>query len=484
MEGSNKFGIAMNRLLKKVQDLLDWKWTIPLLVLFSYLVGLLAILIGKYQLTLINFILFLFYFIFSSGKKNLKLLIISMVPAPSFLPNGLPLTSPTLLFMAYAVIVLARALIKAKREDWDFLFSQRIIKPLALGLIFCVYSIICSLACSGLDNIITAISFCLYTALPILILLDFKSEKDFAGCAEAFIYMHCASLLSGLPCLIIDPLYQNYLPIVDPGSRPKGPFRFFVDRYSGFDIDQNELSVLSVISICLLFFNLPSFKKKTLPLLAGVLTVGLTFLAQSKTYLIIIVIIFLITLLRLFAKKKSYAVIGTAGVCFAAGFFIVIFGSEFLSKIMVRFFENLSYYNGNMINSITSGRVDIWLSYLRYLGENPLILIFGQGPRATYNTSPFVVVHNNILNLIFDFGIVGLILLIFYCAAAFQSFKTTSNYRLRLSEFLPLIVYLFFTLSLTITGSTQMQIIFAFTCLLIREASQKEPVTERQLVVV
>lgn len=469
--------------MKKIQDFLTAKWVIPAIVLFSYAVGLIAILLDKYELTLINFVLFLFYFVFSNGEKNLKLLIVSMVPAPSFLPNGLPLTSPTLLFVAYTIIVAVRALVKGEREGWDFLFSQKIFRPLCLGIVFSVYSIICSLAVSGLSNIITAISFCLYSALPILILLDFKSEKDFAGCAQAFIYMHCASLLSGLPCITIDALYQNYLPIVDPGSRPTGDFRFFIDRYSGFDVDQNELSVLSVISICLLFFNLPSFKKKVLPLIAGTLTIAITFLAQSKTYLIIVVVIFLILLLRLFNKNKSYAVIGVAAVSFVGGFSIIIFGSEFLSKIMTRFFENMNYYNGSLINSITSGRVDIWDSYLRYLGENPLILIFGQGPRATYNTSPFVVVHNNILNLIFDFGIFGVILLVGYCTTAFSAFKYKRNSKFEVSNFLPLIVYFIFTLSLTITGSTQMQIIFSLTCLLISDSTAKQAVAERHLLI-
>jgi len=62
------------------------------------------------------------------------------------------------------------------------------------------------------------------------------------------------------------------------------------------------------------------------------------------------------------------------------------------------------------MSALTTGRTDLWVNYLRELGDNPMMLLFGNG--YTDVTVGGRAAHNTLIQLLYQFGVVGYIFLI------------------------------------------------------------------------
>ncbi|MBE5739079.1 MAG: hypothetical protein E7354_05075 [Clostridiales bacterium] len=173
----------------------------------------------------------------------------------------------------------------------------------------------------------------------------------------------------------------------------------------------NELAMLCEVCLALLVYL--TLRKATvfadiIPFIIFSI-VGLTTI--SKTFIIlygVMMIVLLVHCFRLYPFKTL--------LCVTVGAFlvmcIVIMKSDFVVKYANRFInedvftaewsEKLSY--------ITTGRYDLWVDMITYIGQNPQIILFGAGlgGEKVSIESP----HNFFITALYNFGIIGLILFV------------------------------------------------------------------------
>ncbi len=194
-----------------------------------------------------------------------------------------------------------------------------------------------------------------------------------------------------------------------------------VTRYCGFYGDPNFYSVQIVTAVgCMLTII---SKKKTNLIINIVLTVilvlcGLT--SVSKSYIMCIAVVFIIWLVNLMLKRPSKFVIAILAL-FVIAFVLLTSGilTGSIDQYMARFelAEDAS--------SLTTGRSDIWESYLAFMLENPLDLFLGQG-YTSVNVVEGRATHNTPIQILYQFGIVGTI---FFVIWLFSFRKTQETYR-------------------------------------------------------
>ena len=93
----------------------------------------------------------------------------------------------------------------------------------------------------------------------------------------------------------------------------------------------------------------------------------------------------------------------------------------------------------NTISDFTTKRTDIWINYFNHFEENPMVLLFGNG----YSNSAMVygrAAHNTIIQLIFQFGIVGCLFLATWFVCFVKSF--VNSFTIQLQSFLSLSIVL------------------------------------------
>lgn len=86
----------------------------------------------------------------------------------------------------------------------------------------------------------------------------------------------------------------------------------------------------------------------------------------------------------------------------------VVFLSSSSVQDLMRVLETRFSYASNM-SQLTTGRTDLWLKYLREFADNGLLTLFGEG--YTSVTLDSVASHNTVIQVVYQFGVVGLPLL-------------------------------------------------------------------------
>ncbi|MBX0357720.1 hypothetical protein [Halobacillus sp. Nhm2S1] len=183
-------------------------------------------------------------------------------------------------------------------------------------------------------------------------------------------------------------------------------------RLSGFNGDPNYYSAQILVAIAGLLIILLTKRSiplllLTLPQLSALIYFGLQSISKMFLFILIILIglwgVALIHLLGI-VKSKKYLVLLSV-VCII-GFFIFLNNSkELIDMYLIRF--ELS----NNVNSLSSGRSNIAIKYLIFFENNLLDLLFGQGYTEKYPAFGKSS-HNVIIEIIYQFGVVGSILLI------------------------------------------------------------------------
>lgn len=183
-------------------------------------------------------------------------------------------------------------------------------------------------------------------------------------------------------------------------------------RYSGFYGDSNFYS--THITACLggiLFLLLKTDKLKRILVLVALAIASLYcgFLGASKSFVLLMMLIFAIwILLMTFMKNK----ISTKLLLFASIFvlFIFIFSTEMFSSvidvILTRFGQ------GTDASTLTTGRTELWTSYISVLTNDAKTLLIGRG-YTNINVGGRAS-HNTPIQLIYQFGIIGAALLIMW----------------------------------------------------------------------
>lgn len=194
-------------------------------------------------------------------------------------------------------------------------------------------------------------------------------------------------------------------------------------RLSGFYGDSNfysaQLLVAITCNLFLLFFEKGKVKIFTVALLLTLIYCGS--LSVSKSFILILAIVLFLWLIIVFlSKKKGKLKIFVLLCSIIVGILIVCFGlfSEEIDMYMVRF-EMVSN-----ASSLTTGRSDIFENYLHFFYNNPLMLVFGQGyTEILYSEFNNRASHNTIIQAIYQFGIIGTMVLAMWIICLAKSFK-------------------------------------------------------------
>lgn len=202
-------------------------------------------------------------------------------------------------------------------------------------------------------------------------------------------------------------LFKDNLPIiasfVRDMSQKVAPDEY-VERFMGLNVNPNYYTMdITVALSCLTVFMSMSKPKKLHALLFVVLSVfGL--MSISKSFLLIWVVL-LITLLLYGIRNGGASFVKLLGLFAVAAVFIYFFAQESIETYIFRLTQDS---NGDL-SSLTTGRSDLWLLYIKETIKNERILLFGAGLGEMMQRAP----HNTYIEAIYNSGIIGVAFYIF-----------------------------------------------------------------------
>ena len=459
----------LNKIRNKISSILDQPIVFFFLILFSLIWGCVCLLLEKPLFSVVNLILYCSYMAFSSGKYSLHLAVIAITPSPVFLPTKFPLTFSTITFLFY-IFVVGLTFIKGKNKKQ--LIKDNVRSTVFLSIFF-VYGLSVTIYTTGFAHIATAISFCIYSSMPLLAKMDLRSKKEATSIFTALLLFHTFSMLLAVGFQLTDFLgnkFSLYFFGYDSGKN------LLERRFYGFCMDPNELAMLSLIAISFSLLSLKDASKngKFLIISSSIIAAILSFLTQSKSYLICLVLFGLLVLIMLASREPKIVFISLSIVFIGLLAFIYLAGIGTLTTILKRFIVP-NKFGETLLDTITTGRFSIWVSYIQFLCQNPFRMIFGYGIRATYynglEASP--VPHNFLIGFIWDIGIIGTII---YALVSY--FLLFDGLKKRPSKYgwlyIPLVVFMVYIFGLTITANTEVHLVLLFTYLLFKSSDNSK----------
>ena len=208
------------------------------------------------------------------------------------------------------------------------------------------------------------------------------------------------------------------------------PFQYGI-RFCAFMPLCNSLGIYCIVGISLiyvLFINKQINYKLAISLITPISIIGV--LTFSKTFFITFTLTFLlIFILYLNSSKNKKKVLTTSSlILLVFSPFILYYGLVMFN----RFFGDKSY--SNIIDIITTGRLEKWLIYLNPWPKSLISILFGLGLSFDYNT--VFSSHSLYVGYISKMGIIGLVsILTFIYFIVFN--KNTSNHKLK---YLPIMI--------------------------------------------
>ena len=191
-----------------------------------------------------------------------------------------------------------------------------------------------------------------------------------------------------------------------------------VTRHCGFYGDPNFYAAQIIPAIGTLLVIISRKKGKRLfsvMLIIALILCGLTSL--SKSFLLCLVLIFAIWLLSLVVTKPSMFLVALFSL---VTLLLIVLSTGMLSDVIEQYIIRFSGATDS--SSLTTSRSDLWKEYINFLWDNPLETLFGQGFTSVFN-GVHKGSHNTIIQLIYQFGLLGTVFLSLW----FASFKKSQE---------------------------------------------------------
>ena len=209
----------------------------------------------------------------------------------------------------------------------------------------------------------------------------------------------------------------------------------------GDDNNPNNLAIACVLAFS---FVVVAQRKKLIKFswfcFVSVVLVLFGLLTKSKTFLFgALAVIFI----------YYYCESGPIKRILLAGLFsvLILFSIEFLVNVLseTAFSRFVTLKNGDYSN----GRIDTWISYIDYFQRDLMGFVFGGSGIHSYFNGKFMAAHNSFLEIIYRFGLVGLIFWLGAFGFCYRAFN--KNWRLSKDRLLCLIPFI--ALLVTSVGS-------------------------------
>ncbi|MBR2869451.1 MAG: hypothetical protein IKB88_10390 [Clostridia bacterium] len=237
------------------------------------------------------------------------------------------------------------------------------------------------------------------------ILNDKVSIKD----KEVFFSYIIGNLVSSVFGLFDSSYFKidNYIGAKEISSSVDGGV---VARFTGLYVDPNYYAVGIIISLCLVVIL---FYKKELN---GVFFVAMSIsfiyfliLTYSKSAVIMLILPFVLLIYMFYKEKKYFAIIASIFLVIVV-VMLVFTGWVDAFDIVIERFTKSETADGVDINTLTTGRFDLWLMYSEYLIKNIDIGFFGGG--IAFSLLEGVAAHNTYIDLFYYLGVFGGLLLL------------------------------------------------------------------------
>lgn len=199
-----------------------------------------------------------------------------------------------------------------------------------------------------------------------------------------------------------------------------------IDRFRGFYGSPNTLYMTALLGLScamyLFFKNRFTFKEYIMIYFSLAILSLVTMSKSNIVLLAIITIISMVLFIKQNVKKHIWLVLCALSLL---GLTMLIF-----KDLTIKVFERFSGINSsNFFEALTTGRDDIWLSYIKATFSNPTNALFGHGMLSKYVYVPTQgrdrSQHNLYIFLLYKFGILGTIFLGFIVAQFIIDCKKT-----------------------------------------------------------
>ena len=202
-----------------------------------------------------------------------------------------------------------------------------------------------------------------------------------------------------------------------------------VIRYSGLSYDPNFFALIDCMLIAILLMK--NGKMTVARALTLIFLVVVGFLTFSKSYVILLALIFIIFIFKNLLHPFRTLLVISAVLC---GLALL----DNLSGLKILALVNARFSSANNVNDLTTGRLDLWLKYTEYIFNNFRYLIFGGG----FNTlSLGKAAHNTYIEYLYRFGLLGVALWIAYFLNCKKEIGRNKNKNLKKSFLAPVLVF-------------------------------------------
>ena len=349
--------------------------------------------LGNRIILMLSIALFLGGIVFTSWSGKVLYLICFFLP-----------WSPLIKFEPKTMSIYTVGLIAACGLTWiryRISFRKYILPAILMIVLICAVRLYYDV---GIDN-----SFIMFSIMLVLFPIigeDLHKTYDFYNLNFFFSLGIIAAALSAY-YLVKYPMIARFIDVHSVQA---------VTRYSGYYGDANFYSahiVAALAGYLVMFGN--AGKRTFISILMSIALLYCGLLSVSKTFVITAILVLFLWVFRILFIKKNFsykvvtiAVIGMVGITIIAS---NLFSSLF-DVIAIRF------GNSSTLSDLTTGRSTIWLDYLRYFADNPAVIFFGNGYVNLLLDEHST--HNTLLQGVFQFGIVGCLILFFWLRDLFK----------------------------------------------------------------
>lgn len=256
------------------------------------------------------------------------------------------------------------------------------------------------------------IFFMMYIALFPVCKMELQKQKyDFyhvvvmfaAGCAMAGL---CAQAFAGYPNI------AKYINVHSYSS---------ITRLCGFYGDPNFYcaQITAALGGCLVM--LIQEKKRSHLVSLGILTFGLVycgFLSGSKSFVLVTVAMVLLWFIKLMRAKGK---LGRKIVLIIISTLVIIFvlTSQLFSGLLEVILTRFSWSTN--VLSFTTGRTELWDSYIKVMLDDNWLLLFGRGLSDIKVNDR--AAHSSLIQLVYQFGVVGTPVIIYWLIGYFKGVR-------------------------------------------------------------
>lgn len=252
----------------------------------------------------------------------------------------------------------------------------------------------------------------------------------------------------GVICSSIVGLFRNNIPNLSTFVNQKVSrmeYEVYTDRFSGLVGDPNYYSINLMLAFILIIFLY--MKGKISSITMYVICISIIIfgaMTGSKTFLLMLVIIFIFILIELF-KHRKYITAIICTISITIGVVLVVSGKISIFNIVI---ERLN--SATSMSELTTERTDLWLMYTNNIFAHPLEAFIGNGfgKGYTFNRYP----HNTYLDFINILGVCGTCIFLYTRRCAVSFYKRSRN----LLNYIPLIVILIMYFSISMLSHYDM----------------------------